>query len=168
MLLREVSLFAALPILYMDFEMFGARNYLEIAWRVIERITINMMYLFLGGKFAIEESFHYKAMLRLVVAFANMNVSVSILDVNTNKDFSANWLTVAAHKGIMIATQTLCPRLIIATINRARLLLAIDFSRYQWIAIFVPSFVMDSTVATSHAGFVASLNCAKHSLFRHA
>lgn len=108
-----------------------------------------MVDMFFWGKFATEKSFHNDAVFWFVVAITNMNVAITVFNINANKNFSANRFAVAAHEGIMILTKTLCPRWISTIVNAARCFLTICLFGYRWIAVSVPSIIVLPTIAMS-------------------
>ena len=163
-----MTILASLPVCYMDFQVFRTGNYLEIARRVVERITVDVVNVLFGRQFAVKEPFHDDAMFRLVMPIPSPDIAIPILNVLAGEYPRANRLSISTHEGVMILTKTLCQCRQLAIFNRAGgILVAIWLLCQAWIAIVVPATVVHTAHTTAYARFTAVIYRAIRFLFWH-
>ena len=148
-------------------EMFGAGNYFQIAWRVIQCIAVNVVNMFIWCQLTTKKTFHHETMFWNIEALTNHDVTISILDVLARKHLCSDRFTIPTHKSIVVFTQTLTQRWLFAIINRAdRIEISICFLCNQWIAASFPSFVMKKAI--SFACYAESITAVYGTMVCHA
>ncbi len=161
------AVFASWSGFHMQLEMLGSCHELQIARRVVQGVSIDVVNILRRFELAAKEFLHHDPVFRNVMAFTDHHVSVSILDVGSYENTLPFGHSMPFIQRVMALAQPFRERFVHAFIYGTLGVLPVRLLEDQRIAVSVPTLVMNPAHSSACAAFGAVLNRAKRHLFRH-
>lgn len=157
-----------LPLLKMNLNVLRWSDYLEVARRIVERVTVNVVDMLLRRQLSPKKALHDKSMFGFIVPVGSHDISIAVLNVLPGENLGTNWFAIAPHQGVVISAKPLGQSREIAVLNTAcQILMAIQLLTKKWVTVFIPATVMLAAQASAYTRPVATINRAIRSLFWH-
>lgn len=148
----------------MNFQMFRTTDYLKIARRVVERVSIFVVDMLRWCQLTAKHFLHHNSMFWFVMSVVHINISVPILDVCKSKNFFTHRFAMPSSKSIVVSTQSFGSNRERASRHTAMRGIPIHTLNYKRVTMLVPPSVVGTTHLTGHNFSVAA---ASNNTFTH-